>query len=274
MTTTRVGLDVITTNGAGGPTRLAHGLGGHPAFGGGALQALAATVPDAWVSAFDGRRATVDTRPTRLAGDAAGLAQSIADNGCRLTLYHLEHVAPYRDLLADCVDEWERTTGQPEGGTVDRQANVFYASPGAVVPAHFDRHHNLLLQIEGTKVLTVGTFPDPVETRRETEREFDQGHHGIATLPPEQTTFHLGPGDGVYIPAYAFHWVNGGSDVSVAMSCGFSTRVTARYEAVHLVNRRLRLLGLPTPLPGQSRALDAGKVAIFRATRHLRRRVR
>ena len=39
--------------------------------------------------------------------------------------------------------------------------NLLIASPRAVVPAHFDMHHNFLLQIEGTKEVMIGSYSDP-----------------------------------------------------------------------------------------------------------------
>ena len=262
----------VPASDGGVPTPLAvrHDIDGdHPGFQLDALIDVVARIPAPWTTGYKSGDQVLDGGIIRLTTPGDELARGIEHNGVRLTLYHLEHISPYRELLHEHLDAWEAMTGPREGGTTKRTANVFLGAPGAVVPAHFDRHHNVLLQVRGTKVLTVGWFPDEAEARRETEREFDHGRHGIAALPPETVTFHLGPGDGVSIPAYAFHWVVGGPEVSVALSCGYSTPVTERAEAVHRANARLRRLGLPTGPPGRSPAVDAGKVLLYRSARRL-----
>ena len=248
---------------------LRHDVVDHPGFDHADLVDVAARIPAPWTTAYASGQDLLG-QLVRLDAPGDELVRGIEANGVRLTLYHLEHVSPYREVLHHVLDEWESVTGRREGGTTKRTANVFMGAPGAVVPAHFDRHHNVLLQIRGTKVLTVGWFTDAAQTRRETEREFDQGHHGIGALPTETVTFELGPGDGVYIPAYAFHWVVGGPEVSLALSCGYSTVVTERTEVVHRTNARLRRLGLPTRPPGSSPAIDRGKILAFRSAARLR----
>ena len=52
------------------------------------------------------------------------------------------------------------------------------------------------------------------------------------TLPEDTVTFRLGPGDGLYIPPFAFHWVRGGPETSIAISCGFRTRTTEQANLV------------------------------------------
>jgi hypothetical protein len=252
-----------------GPLALRHGVTEEQGFGAAALVEVAARIPASWVTGYVSRDQVLDRNLVRIEAPARELVSGIATNGVRLTLYHVEHVSPYRELLHDHLDGWEAMTGEREGGTTKRTANVFLGAPGAIVPAHFDRHHNVLLQVRGTKTLTVGWFADAARTRRETEREFDQGHHGIADLPPETVTFELGPGDGVYIPAYAFHWVVGGPEVSVALSCGWSTATTQRAEEVHQANARLRRLGIPTRPPGRSATVDASKALLFRSAQRL-----
>jgi hypothetical protein len=267
----RLGIDPSAAAAAFGtrPVALRHDVVDHPDFQPAALADVAARIPAPWITAYKSGRDVLDCGLVRLAEDGGELARGVETNGVRLTLYHLEHVSPYREIFRDHLDTWEAMTGVREGGTTKRTANVFLGAPDAVVPAHFDRHHNVLLQVRGTKVLTVGWFTDEAQAQRETEREFDQGHHGIGAFPPETVTFELGPGDGVYIPAYAFHWVVGGPDVSVALSCGYSTVVTERAEVVHRTNARLRQLRLPTRPPGRSPVVDTGKILVYRSARRL-----
>jgi len=176
----------------------------------------------------------------------------------------------YRALLETCLAPLLTVTVEREGPPTSLGANIFAGAPGSTVPAHVDRHHNLLLQLEGTKELTVGWFADPVEQARAVEMRFSGGRPNPDRLPTVTRTFELGPGDGVYIPGYAFHWVRAGDAVSVALSCGFSTAVTDRAELVHRLNLKLRRLGLRPRPPGASQRRDHAKATVFTQAQRLR----
>ena len=146
---------------------------------------------------------------------------------------------------------------------------MFVGSPWSVVPAHVDRHHNVLLQVAGTKELTVGWFDDPAEHAEALEARFTD-RPNPERLPPVTRTFRLGPGDGVYLPAYTFHWVEAGDTVSVALSCGFSTAATERAELVRRCNAKLRRFGLRPRPPGVSERGDRAKAALFATAKRVR----
>ena len=86
-------------------------------------------------------------------------------------------------------------------------------------------------------------------------------------MPPQVTIFRMGPGDGIYIPPYAFHWVLGGPDVSVALSCGFRSPSSERAEMVHTFNVKLRKVGMSPSLPGRFETTDRAKAGLVQARR-------
>jgi hypothetical protein len=172
------------------------------------------------------------TEPLDLSAEQ--VIREIDDNGCWLVLWELEHSPRYSALLDECLDPIAAMLGDGEGGITRRGMNLLVSSPAAVVPAHFDMHHNFLLQVEGTKEVMVGTFSDATVREREINRWFDDHNNNLRLLPDDVTTFHLGPGDGLYIPPYAFHWVQGGPEASVGVSCGFRTHLTERTNVVHV----------------------------------------
>jgi cupin superfamily protein len=254
------------------PLLLRHRLAGHPKLQLEAIAALAAELPPSWTYPQPGNLPTVlPEGPPRMAADSAEVARTIADNGYRLTLYYLERVDSFRELLHGCLDQVAEVLGDREGGMHHRDASIFLAGPGAVVPVHIDRHHNVVLQVAGSKELTVGAFADPAVQRREIERNFE-ARQMADELPPALHTFHLGAGDALYLPPYSFHWLKGGPDVTVALSCAFSTPETERTELVHACNARLRSLGVPARPPGSSRQRDRAKAAVMSGARRLRRR--
>lgn len=87
---------------------------------------------------------------------------------------------------------WREQISRPEG-------YIFLSPPGSVTPAHVDHEHNFLLQVEGTKTMTIG-FLDPDREERLLESMYD-GHYGRTdALPDECESFVLEPGTGVYVP--------------------------------------------------------------------------
>ena len=82
-------------------------------------------------------------------------------------------------------------------------------------------------------------------------------------LPPARS-FVLGPGDGVYIPPYAFHWTTVLDGPAVGLSLGFSTPRSVRRGVVLDFDIRLRNKGM-TPRPsraGGSRELLKTRLAV------------
>jgi hypothetical protein len=251
------------------PLPFAHGLSGLAGFDRGAVVELAGRVPPSWTRPHAGRQPLLFPDKVRVADtSAAEVARTIANSGNRLIIYYLERIEPYRTLMRNTVEELTGAVGRREGGACGTSLSFFLASPGGVIQSHFDRHHNLLLQLEGTKEITVGKYADPDEGERVLERARRSDHNNLSQLPTRTDTYVLGPGDGLYIPPYAFHWVHGGHDVSVAMSYGFSSPATQRAAQVYWCNANLRRLGLRPRPPGQSERRDRAKAyAITQAGR-------
>jgi Cupin superfamily protein len=194
--------------------------------------------------------------------EPAAVARGIPDNGCWLRVGSLQRIPEWDALLRECLVD--------VGDHLDAQAQVFLAAPGAVTPAHFDTYHNLLLQIDGTKEVSIGTFTEPRDAQREIARHFGRERENLRVLPPEVSTFVLEPGEGLYIPPYAFHWARVGDGASLAMSCNFSDRASERARLVHVCNERLRRLGIDAAPPGRSRLRDWTKITLLRSWRTTR----
>lgn len=208
-----------------------------------------------------------DVEPASVLADVDAFATRLLT----VRLYHLELVPSYHDVLEACLRALPPDVVHREGGERARNGAIFFGTPGARVPAHVDRHHNLLLQVAGTKRVSVGFFSDPERQQREVERHVGPGRLQATALPEPAATFELAAGDGVYIPPYAFHWIEIGDEVSLSLSASWSTVVTDAALAAHEVNRRLRGLGLrPRPV-GRSPRRDRIKAAALQARRRGRR---
>jgi hypothetical protein len=184
------------------------------------------------------------------------VVRGIADNGCWVMLYSLAQLPEYADLLRQASGQFELSVRARGETVVWHDLVAFIGAPGATVPVHFDRNHHLLMQVRGTKTVGTGSFSD----RREQQRQIEQGmlpHRLNADAMPDRTEMHtLHAGEALVIPAYVFHWVRGGDDVSIALTCVAGTDVTARDAAVHRFNMRARRFGLRPAPPGSRARVD------------------
>ena len=259
------------------PCRVRHGFDiHHPLFTRDALIARAEAWPKPWL---DHHRADLPLvlpsgKPDRLALSAGDVVRGIDSNDCWLVFTRLEQSPQCLALLDQCLEGVDAGIGVREGGMASRGLNVLVASPRAVAPAHFDMHHNFLLQVDGTKDVMIGSFSDPSIREREINRYFDERINNARILPDVVSTFRLAPGDGLYIPPFTFHWVVGGPETSISISCGFRTQKTEQTNRVHACNAKLRRIGLRPGAPGRSEHRDRAKVVAFAWAHRVRRTLR
>jgi hypothetical protein len=247
-----------------------------PLFTRDALVARAADWPGPWVEHHQADLPFVlpSGKTDRLSVDPGEVVRGIETNGCWVVLWQVEHSPRYATFLDECLDRVDALVAGREGGVTSRGMNLLIASPRAVAPAHFDMHHNFLLQIQGTKDVMIGTFSDPRLAERAIDRYYDEHNNNLHVLPDVVSTFRLAPGDGLYIPPFAFHWVRGGDDASVGASCGFRTQWTEQLALVHAFNAKLRRLGVHPVPAGRSPRRDRAKATAFTSARRARRTVR
>jgi hypothetical protein len=188
----------------------------------------------------------------------------ISGNGCWMVLWAIERGGAYRSLIDEWIAPVRALVPASEGRLRPNDGVALIASPGAIVPAHVDNNHNVLFQIEGTKQVCVGEFVDERDQHRQVERRYGPEALNLERLPENVTSYDLGPGDALYVPPYTCHWVVGGPEPSVAVSCSFTTDATRRAQDVHACNARLRKLGLEPSAPGRP-LRDLAKVTALRA---------
>jgi hypothetical protein len=76
-------------------------------------------------------------------------------------------------------------------------------------------------------------------------------------------TFELAPGLGVHHPFIAPHMVETGDDISISLALTFRTRRSDGIARLHILNHRLRRLGLKPPAIGAYPRRDKALVAAF-----------
>lgn len=259
------------------PVRLAHDLAGHDLLTLEALVELARRIRP-----VDAEYARGDV-PVGLDPDDArpnGLSveetiRQIEHCGSWMVLKFVEQDPPYRDLLSDILAGLEPVVAPATGAMLKREAFVFISSPDAVTPFHFDPEHNILLQIRGRKTMTVFPAGDERLAAGEAHEAFHDGGHRNLPWSDEFAAlgrpFELRPGEAVYVPVKAPHWVRNGPEVSISFSITWRSEWSYREQYARRMNALLRKAGLrpasPRRFPHQNHLKSLGYRAIDKARR-------
>src|SRR6516225_3435504 len=180
-----------------------------------------------------------------------------------LTLLMVEDDPGMAEIMNTYLDQLEAGMSAKQGKPVKmrkRVAFVFVSSPNSVTPVHFDIEHSLLMQVSGSKTVSVGRFESDAVRRHEFDRYWDGSHGRIETLQPEVASYTMTPGRGVYIPPGTPHWVHNGPGISLSMTLTYFTAATVRENRVESFNAHLRRRHMKPRDPGQSITLDTAKV--------------
>jgi Cupin superfamily protein len=255
------------------PTPVSHELVEHPLLTVESLAGLAERLPESKVEHNYGDLSAVQDPDQVQKHDmpVGEIARNIETSNSWMVLKNIELDPVYSQLLDQVLDEAEGLVAQRDGGMSAREGFIFLSSPGSVTPSHIDPEHNFLLQVRGSKDITVGRFPDSETEQITLENVLAGAHRNLELEPRESLTFHLEPGDGVYVNPHAPHWVQNGPAPSVSLSVTFQTPVNLRAIRVHKLNARLRGLGMSPAAPGRRNGVDRGKEAASRVLARLGR---
>jgi hypothetical protein len=233
------------------PVRLTHGLGDQPLLSLPALADLAERMPPGSVEYNRG-----DLPLGILAEDtpANGLSlgdtiRTIESNGSWAVLKNVERDPDYAALLDAALADIRPVVEAATGPMLHREAFIFISSPGSITPFHMDPEHNILLQLRGTKTMTVFPAHDPQTVPPEKAEDFSRGgHRNLAWhdhFADRGLAVDLVPGAAIHVPVKAPHFVKNGDAVSVSFSITWrSVRSVAEGE-LHSLNARLRARHLP-----------------------------
>ena len=259
------------------PFHLRHALSDHPLFALRRLVDLARSLPEQFVE-YNGGDLPVSARPEqtpRTGLSAEETARRIAECGSWMVLKRVEQDPDYRALLDRCLDELAAQAGEAVPPMLRREGFIFLSSPGAVTPFHLDPEHNFLLQIRGSKTVSMWDRDDRyVLPDAELEKFYAAFvHRNLPWQDSYQTTawvVPLQPGQGLHFPVAVPHWVKNGPEVAVSFSITFRSHRSVGREHLYRANARLRKLGLQPRPPGESIILDKTKQAAFAAMLRIR----
>jgi Cupin-like domain len=258
------------------PTRVAHGLEGHPLLALEALVGLASRLDPADVEYNPGRLpigiAQEDIpAPSRSIADTI---RSIEEAESWMVLKFIEKDPACKALLDETLSELRDIVMPKTGEMLTLQGFIFVSATDAVTPFHFDPEHNILLQIRGHKVFTIFPQDDEAIVSPVAHEKFHRGEHhrNLAwsdDFAAKGTPFALGPGDALHVPVKAPHWVKVTHGPSISLSVTWRSDWSYEEADARAFNHMTRRIGLnpasPRRLPGRNR----GKSIAYRALRRL-----
>lgn len=259
------------------PVLIDHGLSGHPLLELESLISLSGRMRDVDVEYNKGDLPIgLDPAATPVNGlSAAETLRRIAECGSWMVLKFIEQDESYRRFLDELLDDVVPAVRMATGAMLKREGFIFVSSPGAVTPYHFDPEHNILLQVRGTKTMTILAPGDErFASAAEHERFHSGGHRNLPWRDEFAThgrAFPLGPGKAVYVPVKAPHWVQNGPEVSVSLSITWRSEWSYREEYARRMNEVLRRAGLRPRAPGRYPHQNHLKSFAYRAIERAKR---
>ena len=257
-----------------GAHKLRHNLGAHPLLELDALAELGESLPSSSVEYNRGDLPIgIDGKPAGNGLRIGATIRRIEDTNSWAVLKNIEQSPAYAALLAELLGELEVEIVAKTGRMMKTQGFIFVSSPDAVTPYHFDPEHNILMQLVGEKAMTVFPAgnavcaPDPVHETYHTGggRELTWRDE----LAAQGLTFPLEPGEAIYVPVMAPHYVRNGPRPSISLSITWRSEWSFAEADARAFNKLLRSWGFEPKPPGRWPARNSNKSIAWRVLRRL-----
>ena len=230
---------------------------------------------DAAVGSGELKRTFLDRKLSRPALSATETIAQIESCRAWLQLRDVGSDPEYASLLGKIIDEFRVPSERVAPGLSAPRADIFVSSPGATTPFHLDEEHNFLLQIRGSKKLSIANGFDPAVLDRACLSSYFRGSGELVSFSEHlaQHSIHVDllPGEGVHIPPCFPHWVQNDDAVSISLGILWYSDVTARRRYLYRVNGLMEQAGLKPAAPGDRPMSDAIKTLPQTIKRRLRR---
>lgn len=255
-----------------GPHQLRHGLESHPLLEIAALADLAERLPETSVEYNRGDLPIgVDGKPGTTGLSIGETIREVRKANSWAVLKNVEQVPSYSALLMDLLGELKNEIERKTGPMLTPQGYIFISSPNAITPYHFDPEHNLLLQIEGSKSMTQFPAGDTRFAPDEMHESYHSGGPRELTWDDaylaKGTEFTLGPGDAVFVPVMAPHFVRNGPGSSISLSITWRSHWSYNESDARGLNHVLRQRGFSPAAPGRWPVQNRARAYAFRALR-------
>ena len=256
------------------PHKLAHRLGAHPLLDLEPLAQLAEALPLGTIEYNSG------DQPIGVSGKPGGTGLSIGETIRRIgdsaswaVLKNIEQHPAYADLLESLLAELRPTIEARTGRMLKTQGFIFISSPRAVTPYHFDPEHNILLQLRGTKTMTQFPAGNAAYAADSIHEAYHTGGARELTWQDAMlaggTEFALAPGEALFVPVMAPHFVRVGQQASISLSITWRSEWSFAEADARAFNAALRRIGLRPRQPGRWPARNLAKAYGWRLLRRL-----
>ncbi|MEX0645342.1 MAG: cupin-like domain-containing protein [Parvularculaceae bacterium] len=258
------------------PARLRHVFVDHPLFEIERLAALAQTLPPECIE-WNAGDLPIGHDPRTTPANKLSPVETIRrihECGAWIVLKNVERDPEYRAALNECLGEFAPVASRSTGRMHRKVGFIFLSSPGAVTPLHLDPEHNVLMQIKGMKKIHI--FPTDkgiIPAEHHESYHAGKAHRNLRHFPEYDAhaqAFDLGPGDAVFVPLKAPHWVKNGDRPSISFSVTWRSRASDNERRLRLANHAIRKLGGSPPEPGRAPARDSAKILAHQVVSKLR----
>ncbi len=231
------------------PHILPHQLGRYPLLELDALACLAEALP---TNSIEYNQADlpigVDGKPEPTGIPIGETIRRIEQSGSWAVLKNVEQAPEYAALLNDLLAEIQPQIEAKTGRMLKTQGYIFISSPSAITPYHFDPEHNILLQIRGSKVMTQFPAGNAAYAPDEVHEAYHTGGgrelRWRDELAAGGTAFEMTPGQALFVPVMAPHFVRNGPAPSVSLSITWRSEWSFAEADARAFNAVLRKLGL------------------------------
>lgn len=228
------------------PGRLSHFLTAEPLLGTVALAHAARTLPAHQIERRLGE-CEADRADDPADTDPAALIAAGGPQRGSIVLHGIEGLRPYRQLVDRLLAELAPVFARATGRVHQASARVILTAPGAPTPFHFDNRYNILFQLAGDKVIAAypATPPFLDLDRREACLAGEGNRLDWNPAFAAQGEQHLlSPGEALFLPHAAPHWVRAGMSASVALSLTWQCRASRRIDDALALNPLARRIGI------------------------------
>ena len=260
------------------PTHLTHALAGHPLLELDALLALSQRLrPESleWNAAVGLELGISNAEIPANGLSVAETIERIGECGSWVLLKTIDQDPLYAALMREVLGQIEPIVLPRTGPMMRLEGFIFVSSPAAMTPLHFDPEYNILFQARGSKTMTVFPAADPDIIGDPFFEQYFAG--GPRNLPWQDEwaargqPISIAPGEAIYVPILAPHWVQTHGEVSVSLSLTWRSEWSFHHADACRFNRRLRARGLrpasPRLYPANNRLKSYAERALARVER-------
>lgn len=181
-----------------------------------------------------------------------------------MVIRNVEQDPEYQAALEECLAEIAPCAARSTGKMRQKLGFIFVSSANATTPMHLDPEHNILMHLSGSKKMAIYRTDAGIISDEQHERyHVGTAHRNLQHRPEfdqHAEVFDLEPGDAVYVPLKAPHWVKTGPRPCVSFSITWRSRASDSEARLRLANHWLRSRGAKPPPPGKAPLRDRAAI--------------